>query len=75
MARFLAGGMMKQNFIRCKFCKWKTNKWDGTSDPSKAFARLRRHIDSEHWQEGHKLDSQVLAFEEDLEERERLEPR
>lgn len=43
------------NFIRFRFCSWKTAKWKGNADsskvkgPSNAFARLRAHIVEEHY--------------------------
>lgn len=36
------------NFIKCRFCEWKTRKWGRGSTPAKAFARLRDHLVEEH---------------------------
>jgi hypothetical protein len=50
------------NYIRCKFCEWKTPKWRGPKNgPSKAFARLRAHIKLEH---NDKLDDILQGHEE-----------
>lgn len=37
----------KSEFIKCKFCDWKTVKW-GRSTPAKAFMRLEVHIKDRH---------------------------
>lgn len=39
-----AGG----NFIKCRFCGWKTAKYRGKSGPAQAFARLAAHLEDEH---------------------------
>lgn len=36
------------NFIKCRFCEWKTHKWGRGSNPAKAFARLAAHLEDEH---------------------------
>lgn len=47
--------MANNNFIKCRFCTWKTHKWGHGSTTGKAFARLANHIGREHPDEGDKL--------------------
>lgn len=49
--------MTQNNYIKCKFCEWKTNKWGKNSNPNKAFKRLRNHLTDYHCD---KLDDNML---------------
>jgi len=60
--------MSKSNFIRCRFCGWKTVKFSKTSTPNKAFARLRVHIDREHFDESERIENAANAFGADVEQ-------
>ena len=53
---------MKPNFIQCKYCEWKTNKWGKGSNPHKAFGRLRLHLFDYHQD---KIDDTMLDLMEE----------
>ena len=36
------------NYIKCRYCEWKTAKWGKQSNPHKAFKRLRHHLVDYH---------------------------
>lgn len=51
-----------KNYIKCKFCEWKTNKWGKGSNPHKAFKRLRAHLIDYH---DDKIDNEMLDVMEE----------
>lgn len=54
------------NFIKCRYCNWKTAKWGYGSTPQKAFNRLSAHIECDH----PAIDDQFWHFREQAEEHE-----
>lgn len=50
--------MAGNNFIKCRFCAWRTHKWGHGSNTGKAFARLADHIGQAHPDE----DDKLMAF-------------
>lgn len=54
--------MKAPNYIKCKYCEWKTNKWGKSSNPHKAFKRLRHHLVDYHLD---KVDDDMLDMMEE----------
>jgi hypothetical protein len=60
---------VKENLIKCRFCKWQTHKWGRGSNPAKAFARLRNHIEDAHPAEDDRLTEATLLADVSAEEK------
>jgi len=51
---------MKPNFIKCRFCEWKTARWGKGTNPTTAFRKLYAHLIECH------IDQAETIFGEDL---------